>query len=467
MDSAKNSQPQHQISSIKLPLSNVYAKGDFCAQLRIGSQHTPVNLILDTGSSTLAVDVGKYQPDEDTLLTATSYAQEVNYGVGGWDGPVVLTQIGIGSDTNAEKSADASVGNRAETSAITLPQCHVALVANKQQQTSFFDADGILGLGYHHLNKGYDLSRYFNQQNITPALTYPWPFNCSSNTTPDSKQNAAEKQPDSDNLPSFKHFLWQQPEQDIVPYFTELTQHGLVSNKFGFYCQRSSIHVDSPNDSSSLKQLAADPLNQGWLILGEAEQHTELYQGQFKQLKVLHDVYYNVNLVSMQVGAGSAIAAAPLQTQYLNSAFSNAIIDTGASCIAITDALYQALRQQIASCNAKLLPLIDAFKDFSAQDTGIDMQQLDLAAWPDITFHFSGAQSADANQTDTVGITITAQDYWQLNTPKHGKACFKIIGQLADWPNQSIMGLPLMTSYYLVFDRAQAQLGVVKFAQQT
>ena len=40
--------------SVIIPITNVYAKGTYTAKVKIGSQTTRVNLILDTGSSALA-----------------------------------------------------------------------------------------------------------------------------------------------------------------------------------------------------------------------------------------------------------------------------------------------------------------------------------------------------------------------------------------------------------------------------
>jgi hypothetical protein len=37
---------------------------------------------------------------------------------------------------------------------------------------------------------------------------------------------------------------------------------------------------------------------------------------------------------------------------------------------------------------------------------------------------------------------------------------------IPQWPNQSIIGLPLLNNYYVVFDRSAEGTGVVKFAKQ-
>lgn len=65
-------------TTLKLPIVNVYAKGDYCATLHIGSEKSPVNLIIDSGSSTLVVKETSYQASKDKDLTPTTIAQEVN-----------------------------------------------------------------------------------------------------------------------------------------------------------------------------------------------------------------------------------------------------------------------------------------------------------------------------------------------------------------------------------------------------
>ncbi len=40
---------------LRMPMSNVFGKGDYSVTLHLGSEKSPVNLLLDTGSSTLVV----------------------------------------------------------------------------------------------------------------------------------------------------------------------------------------------------------------------------------------------------------------------------------------------------------------------------------------------------------------------------------------------------------------------------
>ncbi|MBW8189824.1 A1 family peptidase [Neiella marina] len=422
--------------TIKLPITNVYASGDYTATFHIGSEKSPVNLLLDSGSSTLVLDHQSYHAAQDSLLEATTLAQEVTYGVGGWDGPVIKTQVTV------EHAEDA----------ITLPECHVALISNKEQHATFGKGNGILGLAYRHLNKSYDLAHYIEQHQVQPPHTYPWPFG-----TPECVE-LGNAHFNSDDLKQFKKFLWQQPEQDLIPYFTQIEELGLTANKWSFYSKRSSIHVTCEKaDDEALK---ADPLNQGYLVLGGGEEHSELYQGDFKTIDVMHDCYYNVVLTKFQVGDGEPIAAAPIDKAHEHNYFTNAIVDTGCSVLALTNDLFQHLEQSLNAISAEFAELIAPFKDMQFMATGIDASKLDLSKWPDLHFYFASAEHGDQR------LTCKPSDYWQINSPTPGKAVFKIISQLPNWPNQSLIGLPLLNDYYVVFDRAEHELGVIRFAQQ-
>ena len=51
---------------LRLPITNVYAKGDFTVRVSIGSEANELQLIIDTGSSTLALHSRRYQPEQDS-----------------------------------------------------------------------------------------------------------------------------------------------------------------------------------------------------------------------------------------------------------------------------------------------------------------------------------------------------------------------------------------------------------------
>ena len=62
-------------------------------------------------------------------------------------------------------------------------------------------------------------------------------------------------------------------------------------------------------------------------------------------------------------------------------------------------------------------------------------------------------------------MSCTPDNYWQMNALEHGRAYFMIMDQLKNWPDMSIMGLPLMSDYYCVFDREYDHNGVIKVAK--
>jgi hypothetical protein len=57
-------------------------------------------VILDTGSSTLAVVPRVYKIADDKNAAFTSFAQLVTNGTGGWSGPVLETTLSMGSGAN-------------------------------------------------------------------------------------------------------------------------------------------------------------------------------------------------------------------------------------------------------------------------------------------------------------------------------------------------------------------------------
>jgi hypothetical protein len=435
---------------LRIPITNVFGQGDYSVTLHLGSEKSPVNLLLDTGSSTLVVKSTTYQANLDKKLTPSTAVQEVNYGVGGWNGPVIFTSINIHEHCHKSDHPQSI----AKSPSMNLSNAPVALVHSDKQSKTFGDADGILGLAYHHLNKSFDFSDYFTEHKITPALSYPWPFSHEV----------------SEDLVSFKKLMWKYPEHDVTPYFTLLEEQQLSANKFAFYSKRSAIHVNKSHSNKIHKipsdELAKDPLNKGLLILGGGEEQTDLYQGEFQSIKVEHDVYYNVDLKSVQVGTSKPVIAEPLNQKHLKSYFTNAIIDTGAGGIVLTAEIYQQVINDLIAYNANFAQCLAPFKEMSAQLVGIDINELKLDQWPTIYFNFVSEPATANTEEKIVQLACTPETYWQINTPNYDKACFRLLSQLPQWPNQSIIGLPLLNNYYVVFDRSKDKTGVVKFAQQ-
>ncbi len=405
-------------------MSNVYAMGGYSIEAKVGSEAVSVRLILDSGSSTLVVTEQAWSPTDDSALLPTRFVQDVTYGIGGWAGPLVQTQLTLTS-------------LRAQISLNTVP----VAMASVSQPNCFFEADGFLGLAYHHLDKSYDVSLLLADLDPPASVTWPWPF---------------DVQPDPDSLHAFKHQIAQQPEVDVEPYFDDLTEHGLISNCFGFLSRRSSIHHPKPDMSSA--ELDGDPLNRGMLILGEDARHNDLYQGTFQTVDVNHDVYYNVQLIAAGVDGMPLCLAPPLDARHQPTYFSNAIIDTGASMLVMVASLFDQLHADLIACNPSFEALIEPFLKFTGTEIGIDRQRVTVEEWPDLILQF-----ADHDQ-QPVTLRCRPETYWQDHAPEHGQISFKLLSQIQGWPDQSIIGLPLLNNYYVLFDRELDQTGAVCFA---
>lgn len=400
--------------SVKIPITNVFGGGDYTAEILVGSQAVAANVIVDTGSSTLAVQQTNYKAASDTALNTTAWAQDVTYGTGGWAGPVVMTNLTMGSGGNA----------------VTLKNAPMALAA-EQEANNFGAADGILGLAYTPLNGGTNLHSYLVQKKINPAVTFPWPF-------PVKNSAAGVKQ--------FEKFLSSMPPQSITPYFTLLEEQGITPNKFAFYTLRSAVNAAQADPSQ-------DPLNGGYLILGGGEEQNDLYTGDFVNVDVLDDLYYNTNLTAVQVQGCPAVAVKPLPQQLQSEMGSNSIVDSGTNSLFLANDVFSAIMNSLKALNPQLFQVAE--KALKSQ-TGIPSSQVDLAAWPSITFTLAGENG------EAIPLTCAPRTYWQADAPSAGQSVLQIFsgGQMP----QSILGLPLMNNYYTVFDRSLDPGGVIRFA---
>lgn len=404
---------------LRLDITNVLSGNDYSAQLAIGAKGAVANVILDTGSSTLAVEPSVYTGAGDNDLKPTSLIQLVTYGTGGWAGPVVNTTLALGVGTGQ----------------VVLPNCPIA-ITSVQEKGNFQKVTGIMGLAYNGLNNAFDFQTYLTGQG--KASTYPWPFGKAWKSF----------------LSGFKTLLQQAraTEVNVKPYFDQVEEGGVVANKFAFYTLRSWVSL---RRGTSTTDVTADPLNKGYFILGGGEEQGDLYTGAFTAVKVLHDLYYNTNLKSVRVDGGAPQPAAALQPQYQATAISNSIVDSGTSDLSLAQDVFQAILQGLEQRNPAFGQAIDAAAKTRA---GISAASLDLAQWPNIYFTLEGENGQD------VELACTPETYWQTDFPAAGQAVFQISGPL-DPANQSILGLPLMNNYYTVFDRTQDVNGVIRFAQ--
>jgi len=413
--------------SLRMPTTNVYARGGYSVTVSFGSEYDTAELILDTGSSTLVVTQSAYESKIDRELQPTSFAQCIRYGMGGWYGPVVKTGVDM----------------ICHDGKMLLDDAHVA-IASEFSDGSFAKADGILGLAFHELNKGHCLQEYLQENEIKPSVTYPWP------TT------QIEPQP----VKEFKKFLKSQPKKAIKPYFTRLEELGVTANKFSFVARRSSIHHAAPQQP--VDKLKKDPLNQGMFILGGGEEDDDLYEGEFIRIKVIDDVYYNVRLLKVRVAGFEAFDVPKLKGKELERHHSNAFIDTGASYIVLDNVVFEYIMQCLESIKPEFKSLLEPFHTFEFKEESVPLEKIKLEEWPDIEFIFQASESVDDNE---VSLICHSHDYWQVNSPTHGQACFKFASQLPGWPDQSILGLPLLSDYYVIFARFENEFGDIKVAK--
>ena len=79
--------------------------------------------------------------------------------------------------------------------------------------------------------------------------------------------------------------------------------------------------------------------------------------------------------------------------------------------------------------------------------------------WPPLHFYL---RAPDGGETR---LSCTDEHYWPRNAMRAGQAYCLLMSQLKNWPNQSILGLPLLAEKYCVFDRSAGDNGVVRVAK--
>jgi hypothetical protein len=276
----------------RIPITNVYMGGDYTGRLLVGPQQRPLNVILDTGSSALALDGHKYAPDLTEGDKSTDLAQTDSYGDGSnWTGAVIKTAVIIGSGASSVTLKDAN-----------------AAVTYSQSANMFKSADGILGLAYAPLDDAFAMPQDSLKNRYAAA------------------QVRAGKR------------------TDLVPYLTQLEQEGVASDKIAFFTRRSFVHEGSSRET--------DPQNQGWMIVGGGEESSDLYTGAFQTVKVVSDAWYSTNLKAIIVGNASPIAARLQGPQGMPS---NSIIDSGTNTLNLGPQMLKALLSKFTTAQQELL----------------------------------------------------------------------------------------------------------------
>ena len=407
---------------LELQATLAYAQGAYSVEVQLGSEAKRANLLLDSGSSTLAVVPSCYDPARDRALSPTPLAQEISYGGGAWAGPVLRSWLGFGHGHHRRRIDDALF----------------ALI--ESAGSPFRHADGILGLAYRDLDPAYDMTTLLQSRGVDPALTWPWPFDAG----------------DALDLAQFKTFLRQQPRTTLPPPFTALEEEGVCRNVFGFAAQRGVAHV---TDGASLSAQSADPLNRGALVLGGGAECQHLYHGGFHDVRILHDLYYNANLRGVRVGGGDWIPVPPLDAKDVASRYSNALLDTGSSFLVLEATTWTAMLAAFSAHDARLPALLAEFQQAFRDERGLPNERIVHRDWPALHLRL---EAPDGGDTD---LCVPPSHYWPHNALAHGQALCLLMPQLPTFPKQSILGLPLFAGRYAVFDRrADHGLGRVRFA---
>ena len=235
------------VEVVRIPITNVLTGGQFAMPIAVGSQQQRVNVILDTGSSMLVVDGAIYDPSSDAGCATSQFLATGEFGSGAFHAAIVRTSVGSVTGLGAAVA--------------TLAGTDLAVTYDSPPGT-FDRADGIFGLAYAALNTGYRM----------PGDTWQ------------NKYTA-------DQLPLG------QPA-DVVPFADQLSAARIVADKFAFAVGRSLVR-------GALDDPATDPLNHGVFVLGGGAECTDLYAGPLASVAVVHERYYGIALIAIEVRAGA------------------------------------------------------------------------------------------------------------------------------------------------------------------
>jgi hypothetical protein len=364
--------------SVRL-LTTILVTGDcHTAKLQLGSAGAVTDVVLDTGSAILAIDGAVFDPVAGGCTT-TRLLQQAQYSSVAALCAVVNGAVALG-DGAPIQLAGANIG-------VTYGDAGV-----------FGRAGGIWGLAY---------------QALAGALLMPVDTWQAKYHTSDIGLGTAS---------------------DLSPLFDQLSAAGLTGLQFAFRINRAMPSLAQADPS-------ADPSNAGLFVAGGGMECDDLHNGPFASIAVVHEHYYNVNLISVQVGQQPPVAVQPPPAG--SNAISTAYPDSGMTKLKLDQTLFDGI---VAALQA-----IDP--DFAAavmrQDpAGEDQAALNLPAWPDLVFTF------EADGGGVTSMTIPPAAYWQEDAAGPGRAVVMMVGDEYYYGGQSILGLPFFVGNYVVFDRS-------------
>jgi hypothetical protein len=364
--------------SIRLPTTIVTTGNYYTAKLAFGAAGAVAEVILDTGSAVLAVDGTAFDPVAGGCKT-TLLMQQAQYLSG-----TVLCAVVTGTVTLGDGTA------------VNIPNANIGVTYGGGR--AFGSAGGIWGLAYQALDGALQM----------PADTWT------------AKYDASE--------------ISLGAPRDIAPLFDQLAAAGLLGRQFAFRINRALPR-------QALGDPATDPLNIGVFVAGGGLECDDLHSGPFSAIAVVRETYFNVNLLSVQVGQAPPITVHPPSPG--SSAASTAFIDSGMPNLMLDQRLFNAVMATLRALNS-------SYADAVARQAagGEDQAALHLAAWPDLLFRFQ----ADGGGMTSVTVGPTA--YWQEDAAGPGRAVVMLAGDGYRFGGQSILGLPFFAGNYVVFDRS-------------
>lgn len=243
----------------------------YTASLMLGTAGVIANVILDTGSSMLAVDGAAFDPVVGGCTT-TRLLQQAQYLSGSFLCAVVSGAVKLGA-----------------AAPVQLPNANIGVAYGSGGM--FGSATGIWGLAFPEQDAALQMpadtwkARYDASQVGLGAVCY------------------------------------------LSPLFDQLTAAGFLGRQFAFRINRALPRVQLADPS-------ADPLNSGVFVVGGGMECNDLYKGPFSAIAVVHKYYYNVNLLAVQVGSGPPIAvqrppagSTALSTAVVDSGTPNCLLD--------------------------------------------------------------------------------------------------------------------------------------------
>ena len=297
----------------RIPISNVLTEGKYMMRIAVGSPSQPIGVLLDTGSSILAVYQSAYDKSADTDSVTTQLLQTETFASGAFLAAVVRTPIGLLDGGSAVVAK--------------VPGANLA-VAYKSVHRMFLGARGVFGLAPGARNRAYRM----------PLDTWD-----------------AEYRKDQLDLGQ---------AVDLDPYVAQLGTIGI--DKFAFAVQRSTVCTAMPDPNQ-------DPLNHGLWVVGDGVSCTDLYAEPIATVSVVQGTHYNANLIALRVGTQVIDVTPGASAATPGGMATNAIIDSGANKLLLDPEVYDKVVAAFGALNAGFMAAIASGASQGCDQTTINL----------------------------------------------------------------------------------------------